>query len=486
MYRHYINGINDGLVTILLSLGHAPIAGSRNGDTQEMAYTSLQVKHPLDRYLLLPSRKHNLAAQIAETMWVLAGRNDVGWLGHYLPRAKDYSDDGVVWRGGYGPRLRTFYGVDQLAFVVNLLKEDPGTRRAVISLWDPVVDISPGKDIPCNDWLHFMNRGDELNLHIATRSNDVMWGWSGINFFEWSTLLEIVAHLVGLDVGQLYFSISSLHLYEQHWDKAKDIVRGYPEYEQTISGLVPPPYFEMRKQTVADLDWLIGRWFMLEERARSGKDISQEVEEFPEPMMQSWLRVIQWWWTGNSDHLDALVGTTLYQSASYSVQPKAKKPEVKVEDDSKESFVSYVSNLHAEKHAAYGDSWKKRGEMFSIIPNIARKIDRLEAQTETRDESLTDTAIDLLVYLAKYWCWFQEQVGAASESDEVKRVEHVLVMLQEDYHSAVPTDGPVKMLVHDFGRLLKCIEQQSSIKKMDIINTMLEDAYQLAYNLYHS
>ena len=63
-------------------------------------------------------------------------------------------------------------------------------------------------------------------------------------------------------------------------------------------------------------------------------------------------------------------------------------------------------SLHAAKSKAYGNAWKNRGEVLSILANIARKIDRLEvliaAPQHDGDEPLEDTAIDLLVYCMKY------------------------------------------------------------------------------------
>jgi hypothetical protein len=57
--------------------------------------------------------------------------------------------------------------------------------------------------------------------------------------------------------------------------------------------------------------------------------------------------------------------------------------------------------MHREKDAAYRDAWKKRGEVLSILANIARKVDRLEyvlgGALATRDESLLDTTVDLFV-----------------------------------------------------------------------------------------
>jgi hypothetical protein len=78
-----------------------------------------------------------------------------------------------------------------------------------------------------------------------------------------------------------------------------------------------------------------------------------------------------------------------------------------------EEFRDAVRRLHRAKGAAYGNSWKRRGEVMSIIANIARKVDRLEnvagGAPPTPDESLLDTAIDLLVYTLKYQTYLADQ-----------------------------------------------------------------------------
>jgi hypothetical protein len=69
-------------------------------------------------------------------------------------------------------------------------------------------------------------------------------------------------------------------------------------------------------------------------------------------------------------------------------------------------LIRLVVHMHTAKDAAYGDSWKKRGELVSILANVARKVDRLEQyrrrSIRLADESVLDTAIDLFVYLVKY------------------------------------------------------------------------------------
>lgn len=71
-----------------------------------------------------------------------------------------------------------------------------------------------------------------------------------------------------------------------------------------------------------------------------------------------------------------------------------------------------IKRLHAEKNRAYAGAWKRRGELVSIQPNIARKVDRLETLVATRalmaGETALDTAIDLLVYVEKYRLFLAE------------------------------------------------------------------------------
>jgi hypothetical protein len=72
-----------------------------------------------------------------------------------------------------------------------------------------------------------------------------------------------------------------------------------------------------------------------------------------------------------------------------------------------------VRLLHRRKDAAYRGAWKKRGETLSILANIARKVDRLEYAFDgapaTQDESLFDTAVDLLIYALKYQTYLADQ-----------------------------------------------------------------------------
>jgi thymidylate synthase len=469
MNHHYrFTDVNDALPALCRHLLSEDEVGSRLGDkTKEKTFVGIRLNEPLNREILLPSRKANVAAQIAETMWVLTGRDDVAWLRNYLPRAEDFSDDGERWRGAYGPRLRAWDAgigvVDQLAHIVKLLKEEPTTRRAVMTIYDPGRDSEPGKDIPCNNWLSFLSRNGFLDLHVAIRSNDVIWGWSGINQFEWSVLLEMVASFTGLTPGHLHFSTTSLHLYDRHYDRAEEIGR-----DKVLDPTRESPRFALT--SVSRFDELANDWFVLEQELRTGAPVSgQELIGFPDPMLRSWLLVVAYHWTKDERYLDPLRGTRLYHAATLN------KPRPAVDAD---PFADYVAALHAEKHAAYGDSWKARGELFSILPNIARKVDRLGTGKETADETTSDTAIDLLVYLLKYRRWlrgdFLDEVVRVG--DDLHRISHV--------HGA-SSRSLIGSIRDEFDALLVDVEERVDVnQKAQRVDALINLAGPLAYRLW--
>lgn len=514
MNRNYIcQNASDALPHLLRDLlDEGDEVSSRAGRTMELTHVGITLEKPWQRELLVPHRKPNLAAQIAETMWVLAGRDDMEFLSRYLPRATDFSDDGKSWRAGYGDRIRhagrrTGAGnVDQLKYVVDQLKLSPLTRQAVISIWDPVVDTMPGKDIPCNDWITFSNRLGELDMHVGIRSNDAIWGWSGINAFEWSAMLEIVAGLVGVGVGKLHFSTTSFHVYEAHWERAGKMKRC--EVTMPTEDLKDSPRFgvQLSRVSLEKFDEWTKNWFAIEAMIREDSKYADEaVEAFPEPMLQSWLRVLQWWWSGDARYMEPLLGTRLGDAWRYSVQPSRTGGETKPETMStgrliamlqtlslRSDFIATACKLHLEKHAAYGDSWKRRGEMLAILPNIARKVDRLGG-AETSDETSADTAMDLMVYLAKYRTWLTDcGMGDGPSrpdflySEDPHWANELLLKTDDElgktFVGDVDTAAVEQVLRDKFEELTGLATMQ--VERYKIVDQMLEDAYLLARTLW--
>ncbi|MCM3487091.1 thymidylate synthase, partial [Kocuria rosea] len=273
-------------------LSHGEHVESRNGTTIELATQTITVRNPTERFLHTPGRHNNPFAAIAETMWVLAGRNDLAYLTPYLRRASDYSDDGGhTWRAGYGPRLRGWNGVDQIAKVRALLESSPGSRRAVISLFDPQSDYQESVDVPCNNWLHFLARNGRLDINVVARSTDIWFGFSAINAFEWSVLLEMMARWLHLEVGTLTFFTSSLHLYSEYEGRARALLDGGRTSGDYI-GCTTVRY---------DTEWedaatVHAQWMDLEQCLRGGAELEDLVLPFNDPMLVAYIRAIDIFW----------------------------------------------------------------------------------------------------------------------------------------------------------------------------------------------
>ena len=461
--RTYLT-VNDALPDLARHVLNGEELGSRKGErVLERLHQQITLAEPWDRYPRLGLRRASLPAQIAEAMWILAGRNDVEWLSYYLPRAVEFSDDGETWRGGYGPRLRRFAGIgediDQIAHVVDVLREDPTSRRAVISIYDPAIDSEPGKDIPCNDFISFQSRLGELHAHVFVRSNDLMWGWSGINAFEWSVLQEVVAGILGIEVGTLTFSISSLHAYDRHWEKLRKIGEAYPEQVFPLGADFDAPRMtqdDLRPRTVEHLDGEIAEWFKAEARIRAARSFDEAWAEANSAacsgLFDAFLQVIA---AARFQRPDDLPSRVLRESLKAS--PRApfavdeEREEIRANSvltpagpepglsplaaaDTAEGLAEEIAALHDAKHAAYGDSWKRRGEFLGILANVARKVDRLGKTDDV--ETALDTAVDLLVYLVKYEAWLRDQEDGGVRSDGTEGVNstirHLLGVAAED------------------------------------------------------
>ena len=199
---------------------------SRNGKTLECVdpVTTVYLK-PTERVCLIEARDANPFFHFIESMWMLAGRNDLKSLTYYVASMSNFSDDGETLWGAYGYRWRKYFHKDQIDMIVKLLKENPDDRRAVLQMWDPNKDLARvSKDVPCNTNIYFKIRDNKLNMTVCNRSNDMLWGAYGANVVHMSVLQELVAHRLGVPVG-VYRQVSdSFHVYiNEVWDKVKHL-----------------------------------------------------------------------------------------------------------------------------------------------------------------------------------------------------------------------------------------------------------------------
>lgn len=204
------------------ALWHLKISGkeeqSRNGPVLVAPGPVLtEYTRPWERVLFCQQRNANPFFHLMESLWMLAGRNDLAFVSKFNFGMKQYSDDGGVTQpAAYGHRWRTHFKYDQLAYLIELLKKGPNTRRAVLGMWDAAHDLRfsfDSADLPCNTHAYVDLRGGKLNLAVMCRSNDALWGAYGANAVHFTFLQEWLAAAVGVPMGIFYQYSYNLHIY---------------------------------------------------------------------------------------------------------------------------------------------------------------------------------------------------------------------------------------------------------------------------------
>jgi thymidylate synthase len=134
------------------------------------------------------------------------------------PQFKNYVEDNGIFHGAYGPRTN-----GQFDAVIDRLRQDPDTRQAVVTIWNPQYDLQPQKrDYPCTILHQFRIRDNKLNMSVYMRSNDV-WLGAAYDFFQFTRVQLAIASVLGIEPGTYNHHVGSLHIYEQHYDVAESL-----------------------------------------------------------------------------------------------------------------------------------------------------------------------------------------------------------------------------------------------------------------------
>jgi thymidylate synthase len=127
----------------------------------------------------------------------------------------------------YGPRLFSFQQQKNQVndFIIPLLKHTPNSRRAVLTLWDPLEDSNPLKrDMPGVVMIDFKLRKGRLNLTCVVRSNDMFFGWPA-NVYQMHVLQQYVAEKLGVKTGSITTFSTSAHIFQDQFVYIKKILK---------------------------------------------------------------------------------------------------------------------------------------------------------------------------------------------------------------------------------------------------------------------
>ncbi len=177
---------------------------------------------------LLSLRKIPVKLFVAEQVWfVMGSRKPADFLRDYTRIWDDFTNPGDVVTVAYGYRWRNHFGRDQLGLLIDLLKADPSSRHGVVVTWDPTADGLGGvakKNVPCPYTFTVNIIGGRLNLHNMVRSNDMILGFPH-DVAGFALLACLLAQKLGVKPGVYSHSISNAHIYDIHYDAAKELIK---------------------------------------------------------------------------------------------------------------------------------------------------------------------------------------------------------------------------------------------------------------------
>lgn len=185
------------------------------GDTKALFNVGFTLEHPQSKIIdvLNPNRNFNLQYAEAEWQWYLSGDSSIDKLGEINgsipPIWETMADSDRKVRSNYGWQWERNHQLDK---VVAMLKTNPETRQAVISIYDGKEISTYSKDTPCTYAVQFTILDNKLHMAVLMRSNDLWFGFCNDQYC-FASLQELVAERLSMELGTYYHFAHNLHLY---------------------------------------------------------------------------------------------------------------------------------------------------------------------------------------------------------------------------------------------------------------------------------
>jgi thymidylate synthase len=212
--------VNKVYLDLLQDLVNAP----KVGNTREI--NNIKVVFDKDYSPIITWKDRNLSKSyiIGELIWYITGNNKMKDIAKFSGFWENISDDGITSNSAYGYLIHKKYDFDQLKQVVKILKADPLSRRAVINLNYPHGRKLETKDEICTLAIQFMIRRGKLQMTTMMRSNDIWFGFP-YDIIYFKLLQFMAAEKLHVKIGSHTHFVSSMHLYDRDYEKAKLILK---------------------------------------------------------------------------------------------------------------------------------------------------------------------------------------------------------------------------------------------------------------------
>ena len=185
-----------------------------------------------DGFPLLTTKKLHIRSIIHELLWFVSGDTNIRYLQEngvsiWDEWADENGDLGPVY-GKQWRRWQTYDGreIDQLAELVGMIKTNPDSRRLMLTAWNPA-DVSKMALPPCHCLFQFHVANGCLSCQLYQRSADIFLGVP-FNIASYALLTHMIARICGLQVDKFVHVIGDAHLYNNHFDQAREQISRKP------------------------------------------------------------------------------------------------------------------------------------------------------------------------------------------------------------------------------------------------------------------
>ena len=181
---------------------------------------------------LLTTKKLHLRSIIHELLWFLSGNTNISYLKENgVSIWDDWADEngdlgpvyGYQWRSWHAPDGRQ---IDQIKNLVEQLKNNPDSRRHIVSAWNPA-DVDDMALPPCHCLFQFYIADGKLSCQLYQRSADIFLGVP-FNIASYALLTMMLAQVLELEPGDFVHTLGDAHLYLNHLEQAQTQISRLP------------------------------------------------------------------------------------------------------------------------------------------------------------------------------------------------------------------------------------------------------------------
>ena len=221
-------------------LNHILENGVQKGDrtgTGTISTFGYQMRFDLSKgFPMLTTKKLHLKSIIHELLWFIKGETNIEYLKENNVKIWDaWADENGDLGPVYGHQWRNWNSdnVDQIEELINQIKNNPNSRRMIVSAWNPSVlpdtsksfsqNVSDGKAAlpPCHAFFQFYVSEGKLSCQLYQRSADTFLGVP-FNIASYALFTMMIAQVTNLDLGDFVHTFGDVHLYNNHIEQAKE------------------------------------------------------------------------------------------------------------------------------------------------------------------------------------------------------------------------------------------------------------------------